>query len=271
LIKRKGIKLIWTIHNKFAHENQHKRRELHIRKLLSRMASKVILHSQEALVEINHLYNLDLTHKAEIIFHGNYDGCYPKPSKSRNLLRNEEQLQKDDIALLFFGSLKPYKGIETLIRAYKKTNNVKVKLYIAGEPYSKEYHELLIDLTKNIAGITTYFTYLNDQELADHLHFADAVVLPFSDTLTSGTAVLAMTLGKALILPETAKIFGCVPLNGVSYFKDEQQLTDIINQLSLKELEVQGLTNLEHAKNMSWDKVARLTCQCYGVADERAE
>jgi beta-1,4-mannosyltransferase len=263
LVKRRGIKLIWTIHNKFAHENQHRKRELQIRKSLSRMADKVILHSQEALNEINKLYNVDLTSKAEIIFHGNYSGCYPTPTENRDLLRAKELLQKDDIVILFFGSLKPYKGIETLIHAYINSSNINIKLYIAGEPYSKEYKERLIELTKNRTGISTYFTYLNDQELIDHLHFSDVVVLPFSDTLTSGTAILAMTEGKALVLAETAKVFGCVPDSGVNYFNNEQQLVGIINQLDLNTLNDQGLVNLDQSKKMSWSEVGKMTVKTY--------
>ena len=263
LVKIKGIKLIWTIYNKFAHENQHKKRELHIRKLSSRMADNVIFHSQEALEEINKLYNADLTDKAKIIFHGNYTDCYPKPSNSRDFLRHKEQLENDDIILLFFGSLKPYKGIEILISAYKQLTNSKIKLYIAGEPYSTEYKEQLTKLTANCMGITTYFTYLNDQELIDHLHFSDAVVLPFSDTLTSGTAVLAMTVGKALILTETAKIFGCVPEKGASYFTDEIQLINILNTLNIQELKNQGELNFVKSTDMSWVQVAEITKKAY--------
>jgi beta-1,4-mannosyltransferase len=48
--------------------------------------------------------------------------------------------------------------------------------------------------------------------------------LPFTDSLTSGSAILAMSSNKALLLPEKARVFGCVPEEGVRYFQSTKHL-----------------------------------------------
>jgi len=263
LVKRKGIKLIWTIHNKFAHESQHRKRELKIRVLLSRCANKVILHSKEALEEINNLYGVNLDKKSEIIFHGNYENFYPIPTNDLSTLKSSLGINNDEMILLFFGGLKPYKGVETLIAAFHQANNVKLKLIVAGEPQTTEYKNSLEVLINKKTNIITKFHFLDDQELSDYLTLSDAVVLPFADTLTSGSAILSMTFGKALILSDSAKVFGCVPEQGALYFQNLDSLTDIINTIDKEELVQMSTKNKAKAFSMNWHKVGEMTSKVY--------
>jgi beta-1,4-mannosyltransferase len=257
IVKIKGIRLIWTIHNKVSHESKqlHIKRELKLRRLLSRQAHKVILHSKEALIEINKLYGVNLDKKAEIIFHGNYDGCYPE--------RASLGIKNENIVLLFFGGLKPYKGIECLISAFNQNKNQHLKLVIAGEPHTIEYQEKIQALSSGNINILTHFKFLNDQELSDYLAMSNAIVLPFADTLTSGSAILSMTYGKALILSDAARVFGCVPDDGAAYFRDTGELTRLLEPLDHSKLKNMGQTNLEKANKMKWSDVGKLTTNAY--------
>lgn len=263
LVKRKKVKLIWTIHNKYAHENQHRKREVLIRKLLGKQADNVILHSDEALLEINKLYNVNFNNKASVIFHGNYQGCYPQPSANKHLLKEQFHIAHGERILLFFGALKPYKGIETLISAVQKAKAEGLKLIICGEPHSAAYQEELVRLIDANPQIITLFRFLEDQEMIDFINLADVVVLPFSDTLTSGSVILAMTQGKALILSEQAKVFGCVPEQGVKYFSSLRSLQEILITTEKSAYEQMGLCNLAAADLMSWEKVAEKTVNIY--------
>ena len=80
---------------------------------------------------------------------------------------------------------------------------------------------------------------------------------------TSGSVLLAMTLGKGLILPDTARVFGCIPEGGVNYLSNESQLVNIIEQLELSKLKNQGRINLDKAENMDWQTVSKLTFKAY--------
>jgi len=44
------------------------------------------------------------------------------------------EISLNSIVFLCFGSIRPYKGIETLIKAIKKIPDERIKLFIAGRP-----------------------------------------------------------------------------------------------------------------------------------------
>jgi beta-1,4-mannosyltransferase len=92
---------------------------------------------------------------------------------------------------------------------------------------------------------------------------SNAIVLPFADTLTSGSAILSMTYGKALILSDAARVFGCVPDDGAAYFRDTGELTRLLEPLDHSKLKNMGQTNLEKANKMKWSDVGKLTTNAY--------
>jgi glycosyltransferase involved in cell wall biosynthesis len=268
MVRLSGVKVIWTIHNKLAHEQLDPKREIFIRKTMARAVSRIIIHSKEALRAINILYDMDLTSKTSIIFHGNYIGVYPEPSANQSNLRKAQSLDEKDIIVGHVGMLRPYKGIETLIQAFKKiSNNRSIKLLIAGKPADEDYKLKLENLIDHHPNITCDFSFLSEQTLTDYLAISDVVCLPFSDTLTSGSTLLAMSSGKALVLPTTAKIFGCVPEEGVIYFDNQQELENILLSTEIEALKNMGKQNRNKAEVMSWEAVGKLTQLAYNGRD----
>lgn len=263
-IKRKKVKLVWTIHNKFSHQGLNPKRELIIRRLLLRLVDKVILHSQEALIEVSELYGIDFSKKAVVIPHGNYDNCYPKPSDTRVKSKTNNNLPDHNLQILYFGSIRPYKGVDALIKAFNSVpQNNELKLLLTGNVPNKEYKKELTNLINNNPNIESDFNYISDQKLVNNLANADVVIIPFVDTLTSGSTILAMTSAKALILPQKAKIFGCVPDNGVIYFENQNELTQILSTLSTYDLDNMGVVNQKASKKLNWNIIARLTIETY--------
>ena len=93
LTRLQGTKLVWTIHNKMAHEQLNSQKELFIRRCLAKSVSRIIVHSKEALNIINKLYKFDISSKTDIIFHGNYIGSYPEPSANRTSLKQQMNIE----------------------------------------------------------------------------------------------------------------------------------------------------------------------------------
>lgn len=262
LLRLTRVKLVWTIHNKLAHENNDKTREIKIRILLARWADKLIFHSQEAMLEVEKLYGCELAHKSEIIFHGNYDNCYPDAIEDKKSLKDKYGINDESKVILFFGSIKKYKGVENLLEVASKLDNKNIIFLVAGEPIPSDYSNKIRSLTKT-SNIRLELSFLDDQSLINLISLSDVVVLPFSDTLTSGSVILAMTCGKGLILPDSAKVFGCVPSGGVKYFSDSESLQQVIINLTSSEMSSMGAENLKKAKSMTWDRVGSLTENLY--------
>lgn len=264
LVRLMGCKVVWTIHNKLAHEQLNAEKELTVRRAISKAVSRVVLHSEQALQTINQLYQRDLTSKTSVIFHGSYIGVYPEPSTGVGELRAKLNLPEDARVVCHIGIMRPYKGIEKLINAFKQLEETTdLHLLIAGKPADEKYRQQLEALIGQHPRIHCHFAFLSDQQMIDYLHLSDLVCLPFSDTLTSGSALLAMSCGKALLLSESAKVFGCVPNAGAHYFDNEQALLDALTASDKQQLQQMGAANLAQAQQMTWQRVAELTEHAY--------
>lgn len=113
----------------------------------------------------------------------------------------KEALELEGAALLFFGLIRKYKGIEYLIQALPEVlRSVPVQLVIAGEfwearePYLKLIQEL--GLRKNV---TVVDRYVPNEEVGLYFSAADVVVLPYVDATQSAVISLAYAFGKPVI------------------------------------------------------------------------
>jgi glycosyltransferase involved in cell wall biosynthesis len=101
--------------------------------------------------------------------------------------------------VLFAGLLRPYKGLDTLLRAWRRVTAA--ELWIAGRP--------MMDLTPLRAlggdGVRWVPRFVSDGELAALLERADVVVLPYARTQRfdqSGVLATALAFGKALVVTD---------------------------------------------------------------------
>ncbi|MEP0355637.1 glycosyltransferase [Paraglaciecola sp.] len=264
-LKKSGIKVIWTVHNKLSHQGLNKKKELLIRRQFCRFVDEIILHSTQATDLVSKLYEYPLSEKANVISHGNYEYSYPKPSASKINLRKKFNFEPDVTNILYFGSIRPYKGVDNLIDSFNQLNFTinSSRLTLAGGVSDPNYRNQLLEKIKLNKHITAVFDFLPEQQLVDQISAADIVVIPFADTLTSGSTILAMTQGKPLILPEKARVFGCVPEEGVKYFANTAELTSVLQNIHTLPLQAMAKTNRAAALNLTWEKVGGLTKQCY--------
>ena len=110
------------------------------------------------------------------------------PATSRSTLRERFGVQPDETALLFFGLIRPYKGLDVLLRALHgiDLHKSKIRLFIAGEFYTKRdpYDELLE--ASGSERITLIDRFVRDDEAAELMTLCDAMVLPYRSASQSG-------------------------------------------------------------------------------------
>ena len=204
LLKLSGIKIIWTVHNIVDHEGKFKCLELSFNKFLVALCDRLIVHCPSAKSEVIKVYPKSASSIA-VISHGNYIGWY-KNVITPTEARDELKLGAEDIVFLYFGFIRPYKGIPELISAFKNLNNPQVKLLIAGKPYNDEIALHILDRCKDNENIKNILKFIPDEDIQLYMNAADVVVFPFKDILTSGSVILAMSFGKPVIAPQA----GCI-------------------------------------------------------------
>ncbi|GBE30033.1 MAG TPA: glycosyltransferase [Bacteroidetes bacterium] len=193
-------------HNVLPHENAGLGKFLN--PLLFREADKVIVGASEQLVQLNALLP---ECKGEVVPHPAYDRFFTGHSDQSALDRHLEARRRLTIPtdipyFVHLGLVREYKGVDILLQAAAKLT-FDYRLDIIGEFYDKPeaYHLLHKELHLGDR-VRIEDRYLNDEEMADRILAADAVVLPYRHATQSGVAMAALAGGCPIIASGTGAL-----------------------------------------------------------------
>ncbi|MGQ9611694.1 glycosyltransferase [Chloroflexus sp.] len=116
-------------------------------------------------------------------------------------LRHRWQVPDQRRILLFFGFVRPYKGLEYLIQALAEVRQqLDVHLLVVGEIWgSPAYYQRYAAEFGVTEAITFVDRYVSNEELPVIFSTADVVVLPYVSATQSGVVQLAFDFGKPVI------------------------------------------------------------------------
>ncbi len=97
--------------------------------------------------------------------------------------------------------MRPYKGLEELLPAFRALPEADVRLLLAGQPGSHAYLAALTDLAGGDPRIHLVPQYVPAEEVQVYLNAADFCVLPYRQITTSGAALLMFSFGLPVIAP----------------------------------------------------------------------
>jgi glycosyltransferase involved in cell wall biosynthesis len=136
---------------------------------------------------------------AYIIPHGHFRGAYPDKvtkAKARDKLGLE-----DGSVILFFGQIRRYKNVPKLVTCFRETASPDWILLIVGEPRDPLVANEVICGAANCNRIRLAMKFINDDCLQIYLRASDLVVLPYTDILNSGAAILALSFDRPVLVP----------------------------------------------------------------------
>ncbi|AFC32980.1 group 1 glycosyl transferase [Paenibacillus mucilaginosus 3016] len=136
--------------------------------------------------------------KIAVIPHGHYQGVYGHQGKN---YREIYGIPEDGYVYLFIGAIKPYKGVQQLVESFNRIKSANTYLVVAGKP-SKEMEEVL-SRYQGQQNIVMDLRFIPDEEVADIISMCDSFVLPFQEITTSGSAILALSFKKPIVIPKT--------------------------------------------------------------------
>lgn len=204
--------VVWTVHNLEPHENP---------RLADRLAYNFLHHR----VDLRIFHSEWARQQAPagrkdsdtlVMPHGSYAGALPEPRPAA-VTRQELGIVQDVHLLLAFGQVRPYKGFDHAVEAMRRLSPGRYQLIIAGRPVGTAGVEL-----ERAAGglphVSTLLRDLTEQELADLLEAADAVLLPYLKSSGSGALLHALTASRPVIASDLAcfrEVLDPEPLAGV--------------------------------------------------------
>lgn len=194
--KKNGIKIVWFINNKVPHDDNAKW-AIRMMKVLVKHSFKLIGLCSETAEVLKVLCPKEEVWKDKLVImpHPNYIGAYKT---------EEIDFTPDKFTALFFGAVRPYKNVDTLIKAFKELPQDKVRLVVAGNAKNPDYKKYIEDLAKDVPSVELNLKYIDDDEIMELIHKSSVVVLPYDKvtTLNSGSVLLSCTAKKTFICPE---------------------------------------------------------------------
>jgi beta-1,4-mannosyltransferase len=103
--------------------------------------------------------------------------------------------------MLFFGQIRPYKQVEALIAAFRETTDDSLALHVVGSPKSEELGLAIRRAADGDRRISLNLSHAADQELSAEIGEAELVVLAYQEMTNSGAALLALSLGRPVLVP----------------------------------------------------------------------
>ena len=268
ILRLLGTKIVWTVHNLKNHNNRHVISERWGKIIVSRIAHGIIAHCHKAKEEIIDCFNVTDPEKIFVVPHGNYIESYEN-AIDRSEARRQLNIEESETVLLFFGLIRPYKGVLELIETIEKLDCPQVRLLVVGKLWqdAEEFNDILQQKAANNLQIDYRPGFVPDEMIQVYMNASDLVVFPYRDILTSGAVLLAMSFGKGCIAPKIGCIGETLDDNG-AFLYDLEEADGLATAISravsnphkLGEL---GKYNYQQAKENSWRNVARKTLAVY--------
>lgn len=267
LIRVRNLPVVWTLHNVQFHDSTYPRAERAFKRwFIMNMCDRYIVHCEAVREEFIREYDLppSIQDRIDIIPHGHYVQNYENEI-SKDEARESLDIPESSTVFLFFGMISPYKGIQSLIDAFREISLEDSHLVIAGNPSSESFGASLRSQCRTDDNIHTDFRFVPDEEVQRFMNAADAVVLPYRNISTSGSAILAMSFGKALVVPT----LGCLPEllheeGAVLYEPDRDgALESALETAAQRDLEAMGRYNESAAVELDWESIAEQTLETY--------
>ena len=257
--------IVFTVHDlyEFGNKSLHRKCLIEIkRQIVFRYSNSIHVHNRHTKKLVGKRYK-----RRDGIFvipHGNFINYYEnKISKSQ--ARKYLGLPQDAFVFLFLGLIRPYKGLEDLIDAFKKLKVEGLRLIIAGRIFGVDnYEESLNALSRTDQRINICFGFVPDNELQIYFNACDFFVLPYKDITTSGAASLSLSFGRPIIAPYIASFPEVVkPEAGILY--DPSKLNGLNNALdAATKMQFPESAVLDYAQKFDWDKIGKQLIELYG-------
>lgn len=261
-LRMRGVRFVWTVHNVVNHEQQQAQWELWTCRLLARLVDRINVHCEAAVPVVAAAYGLKAD-RIQVVPRVHYAGKYPAaPAKA--VARQILGLPPEARLFLSFGLVRPYKGLDRLITAFACLQNNDLRLILVGKPKPPELGQVLAAQAATDPRVITRFEFVPDDELSLYLSACDLVVLPYSDSLNSGAAVLAATFGRPLLMPK----LGCMadfPVEAAITYAPhgDDGLRLALEKAALLPLELMGVAAQSYIQQFSPSLVADQTIAVY--------
>lgn len=261
-MKSRGTKVVWTVHNIVSHENYYPRVESIFWRIFIKKVDAAInltaVSDALLLVKFPDLIN----RPRRVIPHGHYKEIYEN-TYTQTESRKSLGVPLDAKVFLFFGAIRSYKNVPALIDSFNDLDYKDSYLIIAGGTNDKRIMADILERRKGNGHIILRIEHIPQNEVQVFFNASDLVVLPFSEVLNSGSALLALSFNKPILVPDVPTMSDLQSKVGTNFVHLYQgKLDSIILSGAMNS----ALCNKEQKVNLDdfdWDLISEETVELY--------
>jgi glycosyltransferase involved in cell wall biosynthesis len=222
----------------------------------------IVAHSEHGAARLRSELGLD-PGRVRAIPHGAFDYLTRLPDETP--LPAELEGSEGPV-ILFFGLLRPYKGIDVLLRAFRRVPGA--ELWVVGNPRmdTEPLHRLAAEAPGRVRFLTRF---VDEIEIPAIFRRADVVVLPYRDAEHSGVLYTGLAFGKPMVLSAVGG-FPELGEEGIARVVAPQdpaalaaELVELVADESAR-AELAAAARAAASGRYSWDAVAAQTLALYG-------
>jgi beta-1,4-mannosyltransferase len=262
-LRLRGTRVVWTVHNLGSHDHRRPRLERLFWRQFGRRVDGFLALTAEGLNQAREHYPSLKNVPGFVVPHGVYGEAY-RNDVTRRDARRQLQLDQNQPVLLFIGNIVEYKNVPALATAFRRLSDPEARLIIAGR-FASEQDAVAV---RSAAGLDRRIQirsgYVQPDDLQLYFKAADLVVLPFRQIFNSGSALLALSFEKPLLVPA----LGAMPELQTAFGSDwvrtyDGELTADQLQAAVEWARRGERRKVSHDASLSWEEIAKQTLQAY--------
>ncbi len=205
-VRRHGVRTLFVCHNVLPHESS--RLDGALVRLGLGAADSCIVHSETDCEALQRLF----PHKPHVLTPLPAFDIFAHGRTTRDEARR--QLQLEGPVVLFFGLVRPYKGLDVLLHAIARARTDRpMTLLVVGEFYEDRGRYERLRAALGLEDCVRFVDrYVPNDEVEPYFRAADIVVLPYKSATQSAIVQVALTFERPAIvtrvggLPETVRV-----------------------------------------------------------------
>jgi beta-1,4-mannosyltransferase len=238
LARARRIPIVRTVHNVLPHESG-TRAERRLLDRIDRATATSIL--------LNPTTEVRSPAPTVTILHGHY----------RDRFASHARAQKEPGLLLYFGIIRPYKNVETLIDVFSSRPRPGSRLRIVGSP-SPELRDSIRRRADEAANVSVVLEFVDDRDLVREISAASLVVLPYAEMHNSGAALVALSLDRPILVPRSPSNTALSAEVGPGWVLEyDGPLTDAVLSAGVEASASLSPSDRPRLAGRDWDEVGR--------------
>ena len=196
--RRRGVAVVWTVHNLAAHDRFHPRLEAAFWRTFTPMVDGTIALSESGRTAALERFPPLRRRPSAVVPLGHYRGAHPA-TVEREEARGRLGIEPGTGVIGFFGLVRRYKGVPELIRAFRALPADDLVLDVAGPPRTPELADEVRRAADGDPRVHLRLELVPDDEVQLHLAAADLVALPYTSVQNSSAALLALSFDRPVL------------------------------------------------------------------------